>query len=428
MSPVLMLVRGLLIVVVLVASCVPVARMTSVRPARRRAAAGRQLVVSPGALPPPVASGLGLAVNGGRGGHGLPFGTAIATVALAAATLVAGIGLTSSLASLIGSPQEFGAPWTFSFGGLSAEASDAEAFLRRADGVAAAAGIIGADAEIGGRVYWVQSFAPVPGVDEVIGPVIIQGREPVRDDEIALGAITMRQLGVEIGDRIEARGTVTNATPVALTVVGTALINDTYEGSPGLGAIVTPEVITTAAPEASSPDPYVVRLTSDADPAAFRTALEEAFPSTISGPVRQQAIRNVERIAHVPYMLAVLVGLLAVASLAHALVLATRRQRGQLAVLRTLGFTRGQVVAALGSQASVVALFAALIGLPLGVIAGRWGWRAIADQLGVASGPVVPLVAVGGVVVALVVLANVVVAWPAWRAARVAPAEALRVE
>lgn len=245
---------------------------------------------------------------------------------------------------------------------------------------------------------------------------------------MALGAITMRRLGVVVGDTVELRSTVTNSAPSRLTVVGTALINDSYEGSPGVGAIVTADLITRVAPDASSPDPYVVRLTDDADRSAFMNALAESFPSTIRPPIKQEAIRNVERVAYVPFVLAALVGLLAAASPAHAMVLATRRQRRQLAVLRTLGFTRGQVVASLGSQATVLVLFAALIGIPLGVVAGRWGWWAVADQFGVATAPVVSLAWVGGGVVAVVVLANLVVAGPAVRATHLAPADTLRVE
>ena len=80
-----------------------------------------------------------------------------------------------------------------------------------------------------------------PGVADVVDPPITAGRAPVRPDEIALGAITMRQLGVGIGDTVHVASTVTSSDPSPMTVVGTTLINDTYEGSPGLGAVVTPE-------------------------------------------------------------------------------------------------------------------------------------------------------------------------------------------
>ncbi len=318
-------------------------------------------------LPPPATVGVTMAVNGGRGGNGLPFGAAIATVALAVASFIAAIGLGSSLSALTGTPERFGAPWDFSFAQLyeaPPDAGRAETFLARSDAVAAAAGIIGTDVEIDGRVYWAQSFQPVPGVENVVNPPITAGRAPVRPDEIALGAITMRQLGVGIGDTVRVASTVTSSDPSPMTVVGTTLINDTYEGSPGLGAVVTPEWLTRAAPEVSTPDPYVARLEPEADRIAFRAAIESEFGPTVNGPVEQTAIRNVERIRTLPLALAAMVGVLAISSLAHAVMLSARRQRGQLAVLRTLGFSRGQAAAAVRWQATVLGLAAVAIGAP----------------------------------------------------------------
>ncbi len=422
---------AMVVAIVLLATCVPVLRM-----GRRRRSPGparnpeRGLPL--GLLPPPATVGVTMAVNGGRGGHGLPFGAAIASLALAVAALAAAMGLGTSLDALTSAPERFGAPWDFSFAQTfdrpPGEGGGAEAFLSGSDDVAAAAGIVGADVEIGGRVYWAQSFQPVEGIATVVRPPITAGREPVRADEIALGAITMRQLGVGIGDTVHVASTVTSSEPSPMTVVGTAVINDTYEGSPGLGAVVTPEWLAREAPEASTPDPYVARLEPGADKDAFRAAIEVEFGPTVNEPVEQAAIRNVRRIRSLPFALAAMIGLLAVSSLAHAVVLSARRHRPQLAVLRTLGFSRGQAAAAVRWQATVIGVAAVAIGLPLGVIAGSWGWRAVAERLGVASGPAVPLLAIAVAAIGTVAIAHVVAVIPAWRATRPRPAEAFRVE
>jgi putative ABC transport system permease protein len=420
---------GLVFLGVVLASWLPVANLSG-RRSRGAPAAGAGLVVPPSRLPPPVTAGVGMAVNGGRGGHGFPVGTAVASVALAAGAMAAAFVLTASMTTLVGTPEHFGAPWDYSFGGFNAtsdEGAPAE-FLAGAPGVAAAGGIVGTDVEIDGRTYWVQAIQPVPGVDETIRPAITSGREPIKDDEIALGALTMGQLEVEIGDAVEVSTTVSTGDTHTMTVVGTTLVNDTYEGSPGLGGVVTREWLAATAPEAISPDPYVVRLAAGADREAFRAELEDAFPGTISGPLIQGAIRNVDRIRYLPFALAALIGLLAAASLAHAVVLSTRRQRRQLAVLKTLGFRRSDVAASVRWHAAVLGAAAALVGIPLGIVAGRWGWRVVAGGLGVASGPVVPLAAVGIVVVCVVVVAKLIAVVPGWRAARIAPGDALRVE
>jgi putative ABC transport system permease protein len=153
--------------------------------------------------------------------------------------------------------------------------------------------------------------------------------------------------------------------------------------------------------------------------------------TTIAGanpPLRHGAIRNVERIAMLPFLLAALVGVLAVASLAHALTLSIRRSRGQLAVWKSIGFTRRQVRVAVAWHASTLAVGAAVVGVPFGVVLGRLGWQVVADQIGVVSEPVTPLMGITAAVLGAVVVANAIAAFPAWSAARLPTAEALRVE
>src|SRR3989442_5046889 len=71
----------------------------------------------------------------------------------------------------------------------------------------------------------------------------------------------------------------------------------------------------------------------------------------------------------------------------HTLVSSIRRRRRDLAILKTLGFLRGQVSAAVAWQATTLVVLALLIGLPLGIAAGRWGWNVFANQLGVVPQP-----------------------------------------
>ena len=59
---------------------------------------------------------------------------------------------------------------------------------------------------------------------------------------------------------------------------------------------------------------------------------------------------------------------------------------------------------------------------------GRWGWHEVAKQLGVDSGPIVPLTAVALVALATIVVAVLLALLPAHRASRMRPASALRAE
>ena len=130
-----------------------------------------------------------------------------------------------------------------------------------------------------------QAFRPLGDLDAV-GPVITEGREPVGGDEIALGSITMDKLDVQIGDTVDIRSTVTGTAPTTMTVVGTTVVNDTFETSPGRGGVVAVEWLDANVPEASA-DPYVVRLKPDADIDAFKMTVEERLSAVVSPPRRR---------------------------------------------------------------------------------------------------------------------------------------------
>jgi ABC-type lipoprotein release transport system permease subunit len=118
----------------------------------------------------------------------------------------------------------------------------------------------------------------------------------------------------------------------------------------------------------------------------------------------------------------------AAAALAHALVTSVRRRRRELAILKTLGFTRGQVVATVAWQATTVAATGLLVGLPLGLGVGRFAWNVFASDLEVVPEAVTPIGLTALVVPATIVLANLIAALPAQTAARTRPALVLRAE
>ena len=127
-------------------------------------------------------------------------------------------------------------------------------------------------------------------------------------------------------------------------------------------------------------------------------------------------------------LLAGVLALLAVATVAHALVTAVRRRRRDLALLKTLGFTRRQVSTSVAWQATTFASVALVIGVPAGVIVGRWAWTALADNLGTVAEPIVPVLAVALAIPLVLLIANTVAFVPGRIAARLRPATVLRSE
>ena len=115
-------------------------------------------------------------------------------------------------------------------------------------------------------------------------------------------------------------------------------------------------------------------------------------------------------------------------SVAHALVTAVRRRRRDFALLKTLGFTRRQVSGSVAWQATTFGVVALCIGVPLGIVVGRWTWTALADNLGTVAEPIVPVLAFAVGVPFVLLVANLIAFVPGRIAAGLRPAAALRSE
>jgi hypothetical protein len=380
---------------------------------------------------PTAVLGARLALEPGRGRTAVPVRAALVggVAAVCAVTAVAGFG--ASLAHLTGTPRAYGVTWDLGIGNF-ASAAAATPVAERLHGrpeVAATAGMLSFV-----NVYVDGRYVPLMAIEEgkgTLAPAVIDGREPLRFDEIALGSITLRSLGKRVGDTVTL--TVDPQPPRSLRVVGRAVLNlsgfDTLI-TPGKGGIVHPGLFRSISPQSQAvyPSTFLVRLHPGADRARAIARLRRDFPDRMILPRPHADIRNLERVAVLPRLLASLVGLLAVGTLTHTLVTAVRRRRRDLAVLKALGFVRGQVATTIAWQATTSAVVVLCLGLPLGVAAGRWAWQLTAEALGVSSAPVVPVGAVLAVVAGTVLAANLVAAVPARTASQLKPTTALRAE
>ena len=108
-------------------------------------------------------------------------------------------------------------------------------------------------------------------------------------------------------------------------------------------------------------------------------------------PVQHPAeIVNYRTMGTAPLVLAGLLAAGAVVALALSLAASVRRRSRELALLKTLGFVRGQLVAAvLIWQALVTVAIGTAVGIPLGVAAGRFLWTRFAGELYVVPQPVI---------------------------------------
>jgi ABC-type lipoprotein release transport system permease subunit len=387
-------------------------------------------------IPAPAGVGVRMALDPGRGRNAVPVRTTLAGVMLGIAAIVAALTFGASLARLLDTPRLYGVTWDFELvnfeeGERVDFGADGVEHLRDDDRVAAAAvGTInfGTGIEVDGERL---DSIVLESVKGELAPPVLEGRAPTAADEIALGARTVEVLDASIGDVVDARlpGGDDGA---RMRIVGTAVFPTVSESAQlGEGAFITPAGA--AAVELSDDDPYtglVVKLAPGADGDAVIAELSEEldtemFPYEGGAP---GDIVNFGRVEGTPYILGAILGALSVGTLTHLLASAVRRRRRDLAMLKTLGFVRGQVRSTVAWQATTLVAVALLIGLPLGIAAGRTVWILFADDLGVVSAPRFPVLAVALMVPLAVLVANIVAAVPAWVAARTRPAFVLRSE
>jgi predicted lysophospholipase L1 biosynthesis ABC-type transport system permease subunit len=96
--------------------------------------------------------------------------------------------------------------------------------------------------------------------------------------------------------------------------------------------------------------------------------------------------------------------------------------------LKSFGFTRRQLMSAIGWQASVDAVVGVVVGVPLGVVLGRELWTLFARSIDAVPDATVPGLVVALVAVGTLVFVNLVAVLPGLSAARTSTALVLRAE
>ena len=377
-------------------------------------------------LPAPVVAGLRLAFEPGQGAAAVPVRPAVTGIAVSLTAVTAALVFGTSLANLIADPPATGWAWTAAVGNPhSGDASVAiERGLRGDPDVTGYTATTLGQTRIAGRDLQLVGFDAVRG--DVVPPVL-SGRLPQAPDEIALGGADLRALHQHVGGTVLA-GTARRG--VRLRITGQVVLTPeiTNEQSRlGSGGVMT---LTGADAVSGSRLPrnvFLVRLRPGRAEGAGLAGLRRRFPGVVLPAIPPPEVRNLRQVAGLPLALALLLGLLAIGTVAHTLVTSVRRRRQDLAILKVMGFVRGQVRAAVAWQATAIALAGLIVGLPLGVAAGRWAWLAFAGQFAIRPVPVLsPLVLLA--VPAVLLLANAAAALPGRSAARTRPAVTLRAE
>ena len=423
-----------IIALALAIAALPTWRAVRVRPRDQLSATSigdrpSRLVGSLAAMGFPVAAmtGVRMAVTPGRASGSAPIRNAalVSTIiCISAIAVVATFG--TSLQRLLSTPPLYGWNWDVVVGSpFSSDTADQTVpILTGADSVAGVSSVAFVEIDVAGARATALGFDPVLGS---VLPPVVDGREPRQPDEVLLGTKTLRDIGTEVGKTVTVR---IGDRAMEVRVVGRGVlpgVADALDQSGlGEGALFTDQGLRRLVPDVPR-NLFAVRFAEGVNAEAAASQLSERVGEA-TGPEPPRSVADFGRVNAMPAVLVGLLALLAVATLAHTSLTLVRRRRRELAILKTLGFVRGQVQATIAFQVTALMLMALLVGAPLGLAAGRWTWRLFADSLGVVPAPIVPLAVALGMVPAAIFVANVIAAIPGRMASRVQPAFALQAE
>jgi hypothetical protein len=445
-TPVLVL-GAVVIVLLTLVSVVPAALLRSRRSGgAQRAATAISSNAARAGLPAPAVQGIRFALDTGSAAAA-PVRSTLVAVAAAMAAVLAAATFAASLALLVDTPARYGQGWDRLLDAQFAPVAAGLVVERYRDDARVVGMAAGAYTEVvvGGERVPAVTMLTVTGDT---GLTVARGKRADGPGQVALGGEVLDELALDVGDTVEVDG---GAGPQRMLVVGELVFPRFNQGSfgqtgLGVGAQLHPDALPPfevaeedgftdleelfaldgryhhfvafdLGEEPGALDDELRRLVEDKQMFAF--IRHEQPPTTIS---------DLERVRSVPVVLAAVLAAAAAAVLGHLLVSAVRGRRRDFAILATFGFVPSQLRAAVGWHATVVAVVASVIGIPIGVAAGRILWTRFADGIHAASAPTVPWPWLLLAVPAAVLLANVVAAVPGRWASRTRPASALRAE
>lgn len=366
---------------------------------------------------PAGVTGLRFALEPGRGTRAVPVRSAITGAIVGIAGVVAGIVFTASLDRLVTSPSRTGMP----FDAYLSDVTDQDVAVAVATpGVGTAVEVSSAPLTVDGADLHGHALTDVRGSLTID---LDAGRLPRTPDEIVLGLRAARDLHVGVGDVVTAVDADGREHPLAVT--GTGVVPP-FDGEPlGVNALLTPAGLARAA-QSEDFRGLVVTARPGTDPEALVDRLDDKVEA--DGNQLPTEIDNLRQLGRLPSLVAALVGAIAVLALANALVVLVRRRRRDLALLRTVGFTRRQTATAVVWMAVAIVVTGVVVGVPVGVAVGSTLWQLTAEGAFVTTDPLILWWGIVGVTGAALAVGLGAALLPARHAAASAPAQLLRTE
>ncbi len=396
---------------------------------------------------PSALIGIRNALERGRGRTAVPVSSALVGAVLAVAVLCGTAVFGASLTHLTSTPAQYGQAFDAWFSvNTTGSVAQNERLLDDLErpGVAAITAGVGGDVSINGHEVDAVSGQRLRGPFLI---TMIDGRLPAADDEVVLGAKTMRQVGARVGSTVRVALSGSSSPGGATTirrfrVVGTTVLPPDFNGAAlGTGAVFTLDgLVGPVCPSGArshaclsallgaDSGAFLVRATPGPQGAAALAALSREYPSQVSFPHPPTDLVNFGEAVNFPLIFGLIVVLFGVATLLHMLVSSLNRRRQEMGLLKSLGFVRRQIALSVSWQTTTVAAIGIVLGVPLGVAAGRLVWNAFASNLGVVADPVVTAWVVAAIALGTLVVANLLAVGPALVASRTRAASLLKAE
>jgi ABC-type lipoprotein release transport system permease subunit len=402
---------------------------------RRQAVPRRSAVVAAAAgagLPVPAVVGARFALETGRGRSAVPVRPALLGAVAGVLGVLAAFTFSAGVSDAAANPARFGQTWQLeAFIGLNGhDGGPAAKVLRAAAGDRDVTGVddVLVSGAQSGQVS-VESFTYDGVAGKRIPAVLTGGRMAAAPDEIVLAPLTAGQLHAAVGSTVRLKG---GPAPQTLRVTGIGFVPAGPHNSYADGAWLTPvgyARLFRGTHFAFKFHLAAVSLRPGADVAAVAhrlNAIGKTIPFFPPPPLPE--VQTIRDVAALPLALSAFLALLAVGAVGHALSIAVRRRRHELAVLRALGLTRLQSRMVVATQASMLAVIGLLFGVPLGIALGRAIWRVAAGATPLAYHPPLAVWALLLIGPLALLAANTLAAWPARRAARLPTGQILRIE
>ncbi|HTD50846.1 MAG TPA: ABC transporter permease, partial [Acidimicrobiia bacterium] len=371
---------------------------------------------------------------------------AVVAIIVVTSTLTFG----TSLRTLVSHPPLYGWNWNYAllsgFGGNEdLPLPQVTALLNHDPYVSAWSGVYFADVTVDGTR--VPAIAASPNA--TVSPPVLTGHALDQPNEIVLGATTLADLHKHVGDTVQVNTGSKRLT--ALRIVGTATLPAMgTSGNPhttmGTGAIVDYQLIppnqrNVQGSPIPGPNAVLIRIHRTTNPTAALRSLQQ-INNTINTPkggggdnaggivgvLRPAEIVNYRSMGTTPALLSTALAVGATAALALTLIASVRRRRRELALLKAIGFTRRQLAAVIAWQSTIAITIGVVVGVPLGIIAGRALWDLFARAIHAVPQPTIATTTVALIAIVALVLANVVAAIPGIQAARTRTALLLHAE